>query len=301
MCNCPIRSDRLSMANKSQQPDAPVATLEHQTSSFERFLEENLKTLLIAGGVIFVGIIGYVIFTYISESKAADQANAFTGAESVEDYREVINTYPGSLAAGNAQLMIGKTLAEDDEKKSEASAELRTFVESYADHPQRSQGMFLLASLLLEEDKKSEAIEQFDKVIAEYPDSHLSPYAKLFKGDFAYEEGNIDAAQKIYSQVLMQHTGTEAAKLAEQRADQAKLDAPEIVAPRPEPVTEDSGPPAPGVGAPTPFILDPAGVEGQSEGGDEEVEANDADADADADADTPVEPDTPVEDAPAAE
>lgn len=263
------------MSNKTPQPEAPVATFEHQTSSLERFLEENLKTLLIAGAVIFVGIIGYLIFTHLSESKAAEEAAAFTSAETVEEYREVISGYPGSKAAGNAQLMIGKKLAEEDETKGEAISELRTFVETYADHPLRAQGMFELATLLLETDKKEEAVAQMDKLISEYPDSHLTPYAKLTKGDFAYEDGDVDAAQKIYNEVLTKHTGTDAAKLAEQRSDRAKVDAPEIVEPRPEPLPDDATPPAPlpGLGSPAPFSVDPqveevVGEEGSSETGE---------------------------------
>ena len=280
------------MANKTEQPAAPVATLDHETSSFERFLEENLKTLLIAGGVIFIGAIGYLIFNYLSESSAAEEANAFTSAESVEDYRKVISDFPGSLAAGNAQLMIGKTLGEDDEKQQEAIAELRTFVESYGDHPHRAQGMFQLVSLLLDDGKKSEAVGQIDKLIAEYPESHLVPYAKLCKGDFAYEEGNKEEAQKVYSDVLIKHSGTAAAKLAEERADRAKIDPPVIVDPRPEPLPEDGGPPAPGIapgiGAPTPFILDPEAGE-SDEGGEATPAPADGDNAEPADAETDSE------------
>ena len=62
------------MANKTSQPEAPVAAIDQPTSSFERFLEENLKTLLIAGAVIFVGIMGYLLFNYFSLSAAAEEA-----------------------------------------------------------------------------------------------------------------------------------------------------------------------------------------------------------------------------------
>ena len=246
------------MANKTSQPEAPVATFDHgkQPSSFERFLEENLKSLLIAGAVIFVGAIGYLIFSHFSASKAAKEANAFTAAESADDYKGVISSFPGSLAAGNAQLMIGKTLAEDEEKADEAIAAFRTFVETYNDHPLRDQGIFQLASMLIGADKKAEGVSQLDKLLSDYPDSHLAPFAKLYKGDFAFEEGDKVGAEKIYDEVLKKHPGTEASRLADQRLDSLKIDKPEIIAPRPQPVPDDAAP-IPGIGEPTPFILDP--------------------------------------------
>jgi predicted negative regulator of RcsB-dependent stress response len=264
----------------SEIPEAPVATFEHQASSFERFLEENLKTLLIAGVVMFVGTIGYLIFNHFSESNASDEANAFTAAETVAEYREVVSSYPGTAAAGNAQIMIGKKLAEEDETKKDAIPELRTFVESYPEHPLRDQGLFQLATLLLENGEKKDAVAQMDKLISEFPSSHLTPYAKLTKGDFAYEDGNTDEARKIYTEVLTKHSGTEAAKLAEQRAEQSKIDPPEIVAPRPEPLPADATLPAPGIGAPIPFSAVPQA--GDAAGGEEtdattvEVEVEDA-------------------------
>ena len=245
------------MANKTSQPEAPVAKFDHEkeTSSFERFLEENLKSLLIAGAVVFIGAIGYLIFSHLSASKAAKEANAFTAAESADDYKGVISSFPGSLAAGNAQLMIGKTLAEDEAKADDAIAAFRTFVETYGDHPLRDQGMFQLASMLIAADKKAEGVSQLDKLLSDYPDSYLAPYAKLCKGDFAFEEADKDGAQKIYSEVLTGHAGTEASRLADQRLDSLKIDKPEIIAPRPQPLPEAAAA-APGIGEPTPFILD---------------------------------------------
>ncbi|MCB1099279.1 MAG: tetratricopeptide repeat protein [Verrucomicrobiae bacterium] len=256
------------MANKTSQPEAPVASFDHdqQTSSFERFLEENLKTLLIGGAVIFVGAIGYLVFDYVSASKTSKEANAFTSADSVDEYKSVISSYPSSLAAGNAQLMIGKTLAEDDDKTDEAIAAFRTFIESYADHPQRDQGMFQLASMLIKAGQKAEAVTQLDKLLSEYPDSYLAPYAKLCKGDFAFSDGDKDAAKKIYSEVLTKYAGTEASRLADQRSDSLKLDKPDIVAPRPKPLPEEAIPaPVPGIGEP--FSIDPNAGDAPVEGG----------------------------------
>ena len=225
------------MANKPSQPEAPVAKFDHPTTGFENFLEENLKMILIAGAVIFVGVMGYLAFAHFSEKAAAEEANAFTSAATIEEYRKVISEYPGSLAAGNSQLMIAKKLAGEEDKRADAISELKTFIESYGDHPQHAQGQFLLGTLLIEDGDAKAAEAEFDKLIGQHADSYLAPYAKLYKGDFAFAAGDTETAKKIYEGVLREHQEAEASERADERLDLIKVAPPEIVEAKPESAT----------------------------------------------------------------
>jgi predicted negative regulator of RcsB-dependent stress response len=220
------------MANKQPEPAAPVAKLDHPNTPLERLVEENLKSILIAGGIIFAVIIGYLVFDYVRRSKTEDEAIAFTRASTIEEYRQVITDRPGSLAAGNAQLMIAKLRKKEEDGAEEAKSELRTFLETNKDHPQRDQALFTLAGIYVEEGKPEEAVPHLDALIQEHPDSPLAGYAKLYKGDFAYAADNKDEAELLYNLVLTDYTGTPA-EMAAQRLDLVKIDKPVSIPPRP--------------------------------------------------------------------
>ena len=162
-------------------------------------------------------------------------------AETIDDYRQLISKYPGSLAAGNAQLMIAKLLKKEEDGKEEAKGELRTFLETYKDHPQRDQALFTLAGLLIEENNTADAASHLDTLIQEHPESSLVAYARLYKGDFAYAAEKNEEAAQYYSSVRADYAGTPG-QLASQRLNLIKIDKPTRVEPKSEPAPETTDP-----------------------------------------------------------
>ena len=81
---------------------APEARFEWSQSPFETFLENNFKKLLLGLLVAGVGVGGWLVVRQQSAQKLLLQAEAFTGSETLDDYKKIIANYPGSTAAGSA-------------------------------------------------------------------------------------------------------------------------------------------------------------------------------------------------------
>ena len=82
--------------------------------------------VLIVVLILVIGMFGYIVFGSIQQTKSNEAALAFTKAESIEDYAEVIAAHPGTNAAGNAML-IKASLEHEEGKTNESQATLTTF------------------------------------------------------------------------------------------------------------------------------------------------------------------------------
>jgi predicted negative regulator of RcsB-dependent stress response len=249
-----------SKSKLAATPDAPPeAKFEWQRSGFEQFLEQHFKKLLIAAAIIAVTVAGVLVYRERREEQRAREGQAFTSAETIEDYKKVIANYPGSVAAGSAQLMIANQLA-DNNSPNEAIDELNRFLADYTEHPLRDQAGFRLAVLTLTKGDPKAGLELIDRFLRDYPKSPLAPLARIRKGDALLLTGDADAARKVFEELIADPSfaGSPFFKEAEDRLAQSKLKppvevefVPEPEPPKPPPATPASTAPPPDINAPS--------------------------------------------------
>ena len=112
------------MANKSTpatpaQPEVPVATIEHEASALEEFVDEHKSRILLGIIAVLAIVVGTMVFKYRSESNFSAAAGVLTGAETIEELRKVVSDYPGEVVAGSALLIIADKLESEEEKVAE--------------------------------------------------------------------------------------------------------------------------------------------------------------------------------------
>ena len=239
-------------------PDtAPEARFEWTQSPFESFLEQHFKKLLIGLIGVAVGVGAWLVMRQQSEHKAIAQAQAFTGAETLDDYKKVIANHPGSVAAGSAQLMIANLLAQNNDTAG-ALEELKKFTASYPNHPMTDHAAFRTAVLTGEKDGPQAGIAQYDAFINQFPNSPLRALAQLRKADSLVTAGQRDEGLALYDAIQKDNSLYASPVLAEakERAAQVKLQPPTEVEFVPEPTPPPAPAGTPGAAAPTGLDFD---------------------------------------------
>jgi len=248
-------------------PDtAPEARFEWTQSPFETFLEQHFKKLLIGLIGVAVAVGGWLVARQQSERKAIAQAQAFTGSETLDDYKKVIANHPGTVAAGSAQLMIANLLAQNNDATG-ALEELKKFTSGYPDHPMIDHAAFRAAVLTAEKDGPEAGVSQYEAFINQFPNSPLRALAQLRQADSLVSAGKRDEALALYDAIQKDNTLYANPVLAEakDRAAQIKLQPPTEVEFVPEPAPETPAAGAPGADAPTTLEFEaPAPAEGTS-------------------------------------
>ncbi len=225
----------------------PEANFEWTQSPFEDFLERHFKKLLITLIAAAVGVAAWLVIRQQSEKNAVRQAQAFTSAETLDDYKKVIANHPGTVAAGSAQLMIANLLAENNDI-SGALDELRKFTAGYPQHPMAEHAAFRIVALAEEKDGPEAGIRESDAFIERFPNSPLRPFAQLRKGDALAALGKREDAVALYDAMMLDQSlfgNTSVRAMAGDRAAKVKLQPPTEVEFVPEPEPDPATAPAP--------------------------------------------------------
>ncbi|HEY1083214.1 MAG TPA: tetratricopeptide repeat protein [Prosthecobacter sp.] len=223
-----------------ETPPLQPPTIELDTSTpMERFLEANIKKLVILFVLIAVGAVAYGVMRMAARSKAVAAGEAFAAAKTVEDCDLVVSEYPGSTSAGNALLLKADLLWTQNKKDSSVAA-LREFTTKFGSHPLLAEGLLALASKLEATGDKAGAKAAFDRILSEFPKSDSAAVAQLRIGDQLWAEGKEAEAKAAYEAVSTKGDGADSA-FADQSESRLKWIAAQL------PTKEVDGPPKPKV------------------------------------------------------
>ena len=199
------------MANKSKpaapaQPEVPVATIEHEASALEEFVDEHKSRILWGIIAVLAIVVGTMVFKYRSESNFSAAAGVLTGAETIEELRKVVSDYPGEVVAGSALLIIADKLESEEEKV----AELKKFVDGYQGHPLHAKGRADLALIEQENGNFDDAISVLREITSADKKGFTAQNGLLRLGDAltakglaAMKEGDVDGAKKLFEEAKL--------------------------------------------------------------------------------------------------
>jgi predicted negative regulator of RcsB-dependent stress response len=170
-------------------------------SGAEAYIEKNKRTLILVICLVLLGSAAYIILNNVSKEKEREAANAFTLADTAEQFRQVSIDYQGTVAGGNALLMKADRETKEQNAK-EATATLTEFVAAYQDHPRYAQGLFALAAQAQTNGDNDDAKRRFQEIVDTQSQSELAPLALMRLGDLALAAKNYEEARGIYNSVM---------------------------------------------------------------------------------------------------
>jgi TolA-binding protein len=167
------------------------------------FWDQHWQIILVAGGVILLGLAAFGIYEYNQSRLVAAAGAALAEASSEDDYRQVMDKYGGTVAAGDASLFLGGQL-RDDKKYDDATQVLQAFVDKYPKHPLAHAGELSIAETLEAQGKLDEAVSKYQEVAAKYPDTYSAPLAVLAQANILRYQGKIEDARRVYENFVAQ-------------------------------------------------------------------------------------------------
>ena len=131
-----------------------------EMSESDLFWQEHCKKF--AGGLILVVLLilaaGAWSFWQSQQRSAAEAL--YSASAGPEGWREVLVKFPGTVAAGNAQLRLAEALRTEG-KADEAASTLETFVAAQPEHPLASVGWLSLGEIRQMQKNDAAALEAF--------------------------------------------------------------------------------------------------------------------------------------------
>ena len=174
---------------------APLGEIEQGPSKVDKFLEAHLKKLLILLSLVVLGVGFYIVNKGLKEAKEVKAGEALVSAKNQGDFRNVVKEFPGTAAAGTAQLELARSLwAQGDNQ--DAKTTLGNFITETPDHPAIPVARMLLASYLQEEGEDELALEHLRAVAADSKAGYLAPLALIRISEFEQKSGNLEAARE---------------------------------------------------------------------------------------------------------
>ncbi len=149
----------MASPSNASEPESPDDEEEIVEAGFDPLLfwDQYRQTILVAVGIVLLGLVIFGIYEYNQSRRIAAAGAALAQASSDDDYRQVIDKYPGTEAAGNASLILAGKL-RDEKKYDERPEVLQTFLDKYPTHPLAHAADLSIAETLDAQRKLDEAI-----------------------------------------------------------------------------------------------------------------------------------------------
>jgi TolA-binding protein len=168
------------------------------------FWYHHQTKVLALAGLFLVAVAAYGVFEWSHMRTLAMSAEGLSAAKTDDDYRKIISSYPGTPAAGNAQLLLANQL-RNEAKFDESSSLLRDFIDKYPKHELISGAWTSLAANQEAQGKTDDALATFQKVSTSYSTSFSAPVALLAQARILKNKGKTDEARRIYEQIMTQY------------------------------------------------------------------------------------------------
>lgn len=290
------------MAKNTPEPASPIGEISHGPSAFESFLDRNQKSMILLAIVIALAAGSWVVISGMEEGKRLAAGEALVGATDLAAMQDVVSDHGGTPAASSGAVLLSD-MQWDEGQQSAAIETLRAEIAANPDHPVTVPARVRLATRLLQQGDTEGARSGFQEIVDRPEAAYMAPLALLSLSEIAREEGDIEAARKFLDEAAENYPDNPLRSLVTQAITYVDFEMPEAIdPPEPDPIEENPGGAAPGVG-PEPDLSKPVELDPTDTGtGSGNPLFDSLTGGATPTEDTPPEEapveDTPVEDAP---
>lgn len=242
------------MSTDPQDTPRLLGEISQGPSAFEQFLDRNQKNLIILSIAIALGVAVFLVYQGIANSKERSAGADLVKAEDLATLQSLIKEYPGTAAAGTAEIALAERQWTDGQEPA-AVETLKAFIAANPKHAAVASAKGSLAAKLKHQGKTAEATALFQELADDPETRFLAPYALVSLGDIARAAGKIDDAEKSYQKAKTILPGNSFSNTIDQRLANLKAKAPVEIDPPPAPPASAGTPGAPNLPAPgTPAI-----------------------------------------------
>jgi TolA-binding protein len=168
------------------------------------FWESHKAKVLLYAGLLIGALIIFGIYQTTTLKRKRTEEQVFAQADTPEEYRRIIKDFPGSVVAGNAQLLLAAQL-RGEKKYDEAIEILRHLIAEEKNHPLLNGAWLSLASTYEAQGKTAEALETYQQVTSRFPGSYSSPVAALAQANLLKSQGKNDEAKRAFESIISQY------------------------------------------------------------------------------------------------
>ncbi|MDP9291655.1 MAG: tetratricopeptide repeat protein, partial [Verrucomicrobiota bacterium] len=159
--------------------------------------------ILLYALLLGVALVSFAAYQILTQRKLAAAADMLTQASNEEDYRRIIQKFPRTTAAADAQLLLAAQLRAE-KKYDESNAILKSLLDQTPDHPLASGALLSMAANYEAQGKTSEAIEAYQQISSRFAGSYSAPVAAINRADLLKASGKAEEAKRAYENVLTQ-------------------------------------------------------------------------------------------------
>ena len=193
-------------------------------SDSDLFWQEHWKKFVWGLAALVVAIVAVGVWKFWTAQTLSSAEALFSSASGADAWREVVQRYPGTVPAGNAQVRLADSLRGAGNAAG-AVGELESLVESQPEHPLAGAAWLTLGELRQMRGNKDGALEAYRAASSRYGNSYAAPLALLAEARLLQQGGASGEARAILQSIGSQHPNTPAAMVA--GAELARAGAPE--------------------------------------------------------------------------
>jgi tetratricopeptide (TPR) repeat protein len=184
-----------------KQPDEFVSFWTQAGERAARFAAERRQALIVGSTVLAAVVVGSIVYTQVSESRAKTASDALARIERLATAELKPEGAPTTNPDGTPIADTGVPRFKTEKERAEAALkELDAFVAKSA-NPLRMQGSLERGPLLLTLGRAPEAVTAYQQILDGKPDDRLRFLAREGLGYAQEQQGDLDAAARTFEKL----------------------------------------------------------------------------------------------------
>jgi predicted negative regulator of RcsB-dependent stress response len=172
------------------------------------------KLPIVAAVVLLIVALVASEFYEADQDKKIHAASAeLDNARTASDYRHVMETFPGTMAAANATLLLGREQF-DGKDYAGAAATWRSFADKNPQHSLAPVALIGAGTALEAVGRNDEARSAFQRAATSYTGSFAAPLARLDEATLLKAEGKPEEARHVYENLMASNASSDAGQEA---------------------------------------------------------------------------------------
>ena len=195
-------------------------------SDSDLFWQEHWKKFVVGLVGLVLLILGVGAWKFLTAATLSSAEALYSSATGADGWREVVEKYPGTLPAGNAQIRLAESLRQGGDLTA-AAAELEQFLRAQPGHPLAAAAWLTLGELRQIQANTEGALEAYRSASSGHKTSYAAPLALLAEANLLRARGSEGDARAVLQSIGSLHPGTPAARVAEAELARRSVSPPE--------------------------------------------------------------------------
>jgi TolA-binding protein len=167
---------------------------------WERFKHQIIAVVII----LLVALVGFTAYRFYSDRRDATASALLASAKDASEYEQLIARYPDTAAGADAYLLLAEA-QRNDKTFAEANATLQAFITKNPDHELVATARMAMAGNLESMGKSDEALQSYQQIASNYPNSFNAPLALLSQVYLLKAKNRPEEARRICETILTQY------------------------------------------------------------------------------------------------